>query len=145
MSNARSPREVCSTTIGTSGLMLLASFASSIRILPGECSNRPVPPPWGGSAARCPDLPGPGSALSLGIVRKLFFLLAGELKVRLLGDPLARQRRHHPLEHFVCARVNQLAREFDLRLGDRCVHDRLFELALDRLLVGFTHLAGDVL
>jgi hypothetical protein len=26
MSNARSPREVCSTTIGTSGLTVLASF-----------------------------------------------------------------------------------------------------------------------
>ena len=26
MSNTRSPREVCSTTIGTSGLMVLASF-----------------------------------------------------------------------------------------------------------------------
>ena len=40
MSNARSPREVCSTTIGTSGLMVLASFRFLGRI-PAECSNRP--------------------------------------------------------------------------------------------------------
>src|SRR5579884_2920267 len=34
MSKARSPREVCSTTIGTSGLIVLASFASSAGFLP---------------------------------------------------------------------------------------------------------------
>ena len=34
MSNARSPREVCSTTIGTSGLMVLASFACAPGFLP---------------------------------------------------------------------------------------------------------------
>src|SRR5215208_8115380 len=32
MSNARSPREVCSTTIGTSGLTVLASFCVSASI-----------------------------------------------------------------------------------------------------------------
>src|SRR5881227_2957083 len=36
MSNARSPRDVCSTTIGTSGLMSSLCFASSPRILPNE-------------------------------------------------------------------------------------------------------------
>src|SRR4051794_23229048 len=49
MSNARSPREVCSTTIGTSGLTVLASFrfgSSSPAQLPGlgarrQPSNRP--------------------------------------------------------------------------------------------------------
>src|SRR3954463_5296182 len=35
MSKARSPRDVCSTTMGTSGLMLLALFRSSIRIPAG--------------------------------------------------------------------------------------------------------------
>src|ERR1700749_4592985 len=40
MSKARSAREVCSTTIGTRGLIVLASFASSAGILP-DCSNRP--------------------------------------------------------------------------------------------------------
>src|SRR5690242_11476124 len=34
MSNARSPREVCSTTMGTSGLMFLASFACAAGFLP---------------------------------------------------------------------------------------------------------------
>src|SRR5436309_12840954 len=34
MSNARSPREVCSTTIGTSGLMFLASFSWAAGFLP---------------------------------------------------------------------------------------------------------------
>src|SRR3954452_4795715 len=35
MSKARSPRDVCSTTMGTRGLMLLALFRSSIRIPAG--------------------------------------------------------------------------------------------------------------
>src|ERR687896_1705407 len=50
MSNARSPRDVCSTTIGTSGLIARFCFACSVRILQttartpgrpraGECSN----------------------------------------------------------------------------------------------------------
>ena len=41
MSNARSPREVCSTTIGTSGLTVLASFASFARFLQ-QASDRPA-------------------------------------------------------------------------------------------------------
>src|SRR5918999_4284638 len=51
MSNARSPREVCSTTIGTSGLTVLASFRfrrSSPACFPGwrarrQTSNRRAP------------------------------------------------------------------------------------------------------
>src|SRR5215208_4375633 len=55
MSNARSPRDVCSTTIGTSGLTVLASFRLSAanpayerlrRAHPldrGECSNAGPP------------------------------------------------------------------------------------------------------
>src|SRR5438477_2484575 len=39
MSNARSPREVCSTTIGTSGLIVLASFASSAGFLPNVATG----------------------------------------------------------------------------------------------------------
>src|SRR4051812_49691863 len=35
MSKARSPRDVCSTTMGTSGLMVLALFRSSVRIPAG--------------------------------------------------------------------------------------------------------------
>ena len=44
MSNARSPREVCSTTIGTSGLMVLASFASSAGFLPNVATAVRVAP-----------------------------------------------------------------------------------------------------
>src|ERR1035437_3896558 len=43
MSNARSPREVCSTTIGTSGLIVLASFASSGGFLPNVATARAWP------------------------------------------------------------------------------------------------------
>src|SRR3954467_14443249 len=39
MSKARSPRDVCSTTMGTSGLMVLALFRSSIRIPAGGTSG----------------------------------------------------------------------------------------------------------
>ena len=42
MSNARSPREVCSTTMGTSGLMVLASFRSRARI-PARTKRWPRP------------------------------------------------------------------------------------------------------
>src|ERR1700745_2133045 len=42
MSNARSPREVCSTTIGTSGLIVLASFCV-LRWNPADSSNHPAP------------------------------------------------------------------------------------------------------
>src|SRR4051795_257034 len=43
MSNARSPREVCSTTIGTSGLTVLASFRFS-RSNPSGKPARTRPP-----------------------------------------------------------------------------------------------------
>src|SRR5437588_12184936 len=39
MSNARSPREVCSTTIGTSGLIVLASFAFCGGFLPNVATS----------------------------------------------------------------------------------------------------------
>src|SRR5205085_2906733 len=65
MSNARSPREVCSTTIGTSGLIVLASFASSAGFLPNVATA--VRRPGGiqrtyecSSAARRPQLAAPG-------------------------------------------------------------------------------------
>src|SRR5947209_14470722 len=74
MSNARSPREVCSTTMGTSGLIVLASFASSGGFLhgsnvpgagrraraPGRWGPRARPPPERdrGLGARRPDLAG---------------------------------------------------------------------------------------
>src|SRR5215210_295667 len=43
MSNARSPREVCSTTIGTSGLTVLASFRLSGANPSYERLRRPHP------------------------------------------------------------------------------------------------------
>src|SRR5215211_1229094 len=47
MSNARSPREVCSTTIGTSGLTVLASFRLSGANPSYERLRRPHPArPW---------------------------------------------------------------------------------------------------
>src|SRR5215217_2855162 len=52
MSNARSPREVCSTTIGTSGLTVLASFRFS-RSNPSR-RRRPSGPP--SATARCRSL-----------------------------------------------------------------------------------------
>src|SRR5262249_52928609 len=47
MSKARSPRDVCSTTMGTSGLMVLALFRSSIRIPAGV-------PKWIGDGSKEP-------------------------------------------------------------------------------------------
>src|SRR5579884_1247401 len=73
MSKARSPREVCSPTIGTSGLIVLASFTSSAGILPTvaiapACLGRVVTGLVGGAlAARGPELAGPGLRV-LGIV-----------------------------------------------------------------------------
>src|SRR6516162_8895002 len=43
MSKARSPREVCSTTIGTSGLIVLASFACRAGFLPTLAMARYLP------------------------------------------------------------------------------------------------------
>ena len=43
MSNARSPRDVCSTTIGISGLMVLALFRLPGLIPPGKCKAAPPP------------------------------------------------------------------------------------------------------
>src|ERR1700679_4147607 len=43
MSNARSPREVCSTTIGINGLMVLALFRLPGSIPPGKCKAAPPP------------------------------------------------------------------------------------------------------
>src|SRR3954447_19937545 len=47
MSNARSPREVCSTTMGTSGLKVQVSFASFAQVLhpsgAGADANSPGP------------------------------------------------------------------------------------------------------
>src|SRR5438270_342702 len=73
MSNARSPRDVCSTTIGTSGLIVLASFASSAGFLPNVATA--VRRPRGiqrmyecSSAARRPQLAAP--ALGALLVRR---------------------------------------------------------------------------
>src|SRR5436190_23558939 len=80
MSNARSPREVCSTTMGTSGLMLSLCFACSGRILQANlralrarrAPQPPVRPAWPGqssngfsAASRRPDLLGGGFLLLL--------------------------------------------------------------------------------
>src|SRR5689334_17660613 len=72
MSNARSPRDVCSTTIGTSGLIVLASFAYSAGFLPNVATGQPgasgvitserarffagLDRRSGASAAGCPEL-----------------------------------------------------------------------------------------
>src|SRR6266542_1804560 len=48
MSKARSPRDVCSTIMGTSGLMVLASF-SVVRVVPacwGSLAIGQLPSPW---------------------------------------------------------------------------------------------------
>src|SRR5579863_4652776 len=55
MSNARSPREVCSTTIGISGLMVLALFRLPGLIPPGKCKAAPPPE---ASLPRAPWRPG---------------------------------------------------------------------------------------
>src|SRR5436190_6268815 len=58
MSNARSPREVCSTTIGTSGLMVLASFACTPGFLPNVATARSRQFGWAGLLGTgCPQLP----------------------------------------------------------------------------------------
>src|ERR671915_927946 len=76
MSNARSPREVCSTTIGTSGLTVLASFRfrrSSPACFPGwrarrQTSNRRAPlRPVVRLGRRGPELPG---SAALGLARR---------------------------------------------------------------------------
>src|SRR5215210_4457189 len=54
MSNARSPREVCSTTIGTSGLTVLASF----------CVSASIP-----ATGRWPWLERPAAALGASLAR----------------------------------------------------------------------------
>src|SRR5205085_670901 len=101
MSNARSPREVCSTTIGTSGLMVLASFAYTPGFLPNVAIglsqpdasalgrpelSRPLLRPF---LARCPEL--------LPRLRLLhadrFGLVHQQLQRHLVGDVLA-----HPLQ-----------------------------------------------
>ena len=55
MSKARSPREVCSTTIGTSGLMALASFAVVGGILRGRRTRASLAmAPWRSRSLRSP-------------------------------------------------------------------------------------------
>src|SRR5882672_6841376 len=79
MSNARSPREVCSTTMGTSGLIVLASV-SLPRLDSFPAAERPGPgdvvvPPCGESSnvirADRPVVRGPLSALHSFGVEKL--------------------------------------------------------------------------
>src|SRR5690349_16371536 len=77
MSNARSPREVCSTTMGTSGLIVLASFASSGGFLPNVATRYRRPRTlwtgvWTGSAAGGPELAGRagGPVFSVVLVRR---------------------------------------------------------------------------
>src|SRR5579859_26500 len=55
MSNARSPREVCSTTIGISGLMVLALFRLPGLIPPGKCKAAPPPRRVYQPARRAPE------------------------------------------------------------------------------------------
>src|SRR5918992_4012881 len=96
MSNARSPREVCSTTIGTSGLTVLASFrfgrSSPAQLLgwePGrQPSNRQTPRnPVYRLGTRSPDLTAGAALGALGVARSPELLA----RLRLLdGDRLGR-------------------------------------------------------
>src|SRR5919106_5196121 len=100
MSNARSPREVCSTTIGTSGLTVLASFRfrrSSPACFPGwrarrQTSNRRAPSwPVVRLGSRRPKLPGSGA---LGAARRPQLVARPRLldrdRLRGLGDHVER-------------------------------------------------------
>src|ERR1700749_3163470 len=60
MSNARSPRDVCSTTIGTRGLMDLDSIEGRGPIVSGRICRAPIgacsrkmPPSYGGQKSDC--------------------------------------------------------------------------------------------
>src|SRR5947209_6815856 len=126
MSNARSPREVCSTTIGTSGLIVLASFASSAGFLPNVATVqigsgrllrvlRTVARHRLGSAPGRPQLPGaalarfllrrPQLVSRLGLLDADGLCLAHEQLQRLL----ARHLLAHPLQAIGLA---QLLEEF---------------------------------
>src|ERR687886_782804 len=58
MSNARSPREVCSTTIGTSGLTVLASFRFEYSN-PARHQGTAAPRLHATAGRRSPGQPGP--------------------------------------------------------------------------------------
>src|SRR5438876_6288855 len=90
MSKARSPREVCSTTMGTSGLIVLASFASSGGFLPNVATGRGAPD--GGSAPRGPELTGPLLALLLARLPELLarLRLLDSDRLRLAHEQLER-------------------------------------------------------
>src|SRR5438067_4989704 len=115
MSNARSPREVCSTTIGTSGLIVLASFASSAGFLPNVATGMLRPDCFRrtseASAAGRPQLPAPllGSFLAgrpqrVACLRLLdrdgLRLPDQQLRGLVVGDLLT-----HPLQAIVLAQV----------------------------------------
>src|ERR1700761_1277738 len=149
MSNARSPREVCSTTIGTSGLTVLASFrfgrsnpsdspgSAAKTARPAKTSNgptrakpgRPVSCEWLlGRRDRRGRLRHQVQRLAL---RKVVLesiepaVGAQPLKQLLRLGPIAGRRRlHDGRKHLVLARVEGLG------LGDRGEH----RLALERLL-----------
>src|SRR5437016_2900197 len=95
MSNARSPREVCSTTIGTSGLIVLASFASSAGFLPNVATARPRP--GRASAPRRPELArAPSGVLLAGLPQLLAGLgLLDRDRLRLAHEQLERLARGH--------------------------------------------------
>src|SRR5215218_369910 len=70
MSNARSPREVCSTTIGTSGLTVLASFRFS-RSIPSRLGRTVAMPIRGQNRYRCLGRSGRPELLArLGLARR---------------------------------------------------------------------------
>src|SRR3954463_979759 len=89
MSKARSPRDVCSTTMGTSGLMLLALFRSSIRIPAGgpqgvgDGSEEPTNRLFPDSALRGHRASGGAGPLRTGGPDRLF----DPRRVLLLGRP----------------------------------------------------------
>src|SRR6185312_11998815 len=100
MSNARSPRDVCSTTIGTSGLIVLASFTYSAGFLPNVATGQQGP---FGSAAGCPELTSARSLLLALLVRRPELLAGLGLldtdRLGLLDEQVDREAGGHVVAH----------------------------------------------
>src|SRR6266576_2397082 len=165
MSNARSPREVCSTTMGTSGLMVRASLSrrrpdssrrlacsSLIRLGPQTARPARLRPGRGRERLRQLLVAGvarlglddrrehglaPQRLLGFGLQlgEDLGLLATRYAQVGLARDTPVREAVEHALPHFLRARAGQLRGDRDARLLDDRVQGRLAELALDALLV----------